>query len=393
MAATSCTQCGACLDACPVFRLRNAEECSPKAKHELLAAGWKDDGVLHWQRMLDLAGLCAGCERCATACPRHLSVPERLAEARARHPRWPQYFWKEWIQRGNLLWKLTARTAPLIPSHALPRRLGLLHASALAMREPAPRPGWLRLAPETPQMAAGAMAIFGGCTATRLRPLWLRKTRHILQRLGGHVLDASFDCCASTYEHAGMLTAAVSAARHNRDCWLRLGKPRLVTVCASCLHGLRHYAEMDGLFSGTQADEWLACLTPLSTLLREAHVEPTGAAPSAFAYHSPCHWCGQDADLAWLRAALPGLRQGTALCCGFGGVLQMLNPELGRELASACWHGLEQGREQTPSPSTNPAPSPTPPVLTGCSGCVMHLTASAPSNASIVHWLDIWEDE
>lgn len=387
MRSTPCTQCGACLDACPVFRLRNAEECSPKAKHELLAAGWKDDGALHWQRMLDLAGLCAGCERCATACPRHLSVPENLAGARARHPRWPQFFWKEWIQRGDLLWKLTARTAPLVPAAALPRRLGLLHASALAMRAPAAVPGWLRLAPDTPLVASGGpLLIFGGCTATRLRPLWLRKTRHILQRLGGRVLDASFDCCGSTYEHAGMLTAAASAARRNRDCWLRLGKPRLVTVCASCLHGLRHYVELDGLFSGTEVTEWLACLTPLSALLGEAHVEATEAAPSSFAYHSPCHWGGKDADLMLLRSALPGLRQGSALCCGFGGVLQMLNPELGRELAAACWQGL--GHDPAPLPDQT-----SPPVLTGCSGCAMHLAASAPSTASIVHWLDVWSDE
>ncbi|MEG6594181.1 (Fe-S)-binding protein, partial [Desulfovibrio sp. 1188_IL3213] len=71
-----CTQCGACLENCPVFLLRKSEEFSPKAKQNLLRAGLNHDAGLDWRALMQLAGQCAGCGRCKTACARALSVPE-----------------------------------------------------------------------------------------------------------------------------------------------------------------------------------------------------------------------------------------------------------------------------------------------------------------------------
>ena len=69
----------------------------------------------------------------------------------------------------------------------------------------------------------------------------------------------------------------------------------------------------------------------------------------------------------------PGMHKGSALCCGFGGVLQIMNPELSRDLATKCWDGLDARAE----------------VLTGCSGCTLQLASHAPEGTSVRHWLDV----
>ncbi|WP_291440323.1 (Fe-S)-binding protein [Desulfovibrio sp.] len=373
-----CTQCGACLDNCPVFLLRKGEEFSPKAKQNLLRASLNGDARLDWRALMQLAGQCAGCGRCKTACARALSVPEALAPARARQPRWQQYFWRYWIERGGHLWRVAARMAPLAPRALLPKKLGILHASALAMRASDVEAPWLRLPPQGVKPLAGkTFAVFGGCTADRLRPQWTDKARCIVTALGGSVADApGFTCCGGTYEHAGMPQRALEAAQANVNRWRALGRPALVIFCASCLHSLRQYAVMAGLLPPEERQVWLENLTPLSSLFRGVHVERTTAALPVAAYHSPCHWDGRDEDLAFLAPLLPDLHKGRALCCGFGGVLRMLHPELSRDLAEACWQGL--------------APVPTV-ALTGCSGCVMQLRAHAPQGVRVAHWLDVFQ--
>lgn len=377
----SCTQCGACLNACPAFLLAKSEEYSPKAKHILLDKGRSDDGELDWRKTVDLAGRCACCERCLAVCPRHLSVPEDLAEARARHPRWQQHFWKEWIRRGDWLWKPAARLAPLVPNSMLPQGLGILHASALAMQEPEKTAPWLRLAASTEKPAAGAaFAVFGGCTANRLRPGWLRAAERAIVKLGGSAsAEPGFVCCGGTYEHAGMMEQAAASARCNVSRWRALGKPRLLLFCASCLHSLRRYPAMEGVLDDGEAEAWLAALTPLSRMLARAGLETTPEAPAAVGYHSPCHWGAKDEDLALLSSALPGLIRGAFPCCGFGGVLKVLNPTLSKDMASACWAGLPRAADGAHLP-----------VLTGCSGCALQLSAHAPGGARILHWLDVF---
>ncbi len=380
-----CTLCGACLESCPVFLLRKSEEFSPKAKQNLLRSGLNRDARLDWRALMQLAGQCAGCGRCKTACARALSVPEALAPARARQPRWQQHFWRYWIERGGYLWRVAARMASLAPRALLPKKLGILHASALAMRASDHEVSWLRLPPQGVKPLAGkAFAVFGGCTADRLRPQWTDKAGRIIAALGGSVADApGFSCCGGTYEHAGMLQRALEAAQANVNRWRALGRPALVVFCASCLHSLRQYAVMDGLLPPEEGQAWLESLTPLSSLFRGVHVERTTTVPPVAVYHSPCHWDGRDEDLAFLAPLLPALHKGRALCCGFGGVLRMLHPELSRDLAEACWQGLAPDAD-----AAVPVPSV---ALTGCSGCAMQLRAHAPQGVRVAHWLDIFQ--
>ncbi len=375
----TCTQCGACLNTCPVFKNLKGEEFSPKAKQQLIltALGPHGDELLQWNKVTELAGHCTSCERCKTTCPLKLSVPKALANLRAKRPKWQQFAWKEWIKHGAMLWPSAKHMAPLVPQKILPSKLAILHASALAMQKPPQPQPWLRFKQEQEctQWKGKQVALFAGCTATRLRPQWIEKTKKMLTLLGAHVIEnLHFQCCGGTYEHAGMLKASQEATKHTLAQWEKAGRPKLIIFCASCLHSLQQYE-----CSAQQQEAWNTSLTPLSTIIESAHLEKTVHAPENIAYHSPCHWGKKDLDMHMLHKALPQLSKGKSLCCGFGGVLKLLNPTLSEKLANSCWQGLV-------SSNTNPTK-----VLTGCSGCVMQLSAHAPKDAIIYHWLDILE--
>ncbi len=382
----ACTQCGACVNSCPVFQRFKAEEYSPKAKQLLMQTALRDASALDWDTMTALAGHCTSCGRCQRACAVKLSVPDRLAEVRGRHPKWQQYAWREWVRHGDKFWPPAKALAPLMPHSLLPPKLSILHSAALAMRAPEAVEPWIRLRSAPDMTAGGALplegkrvALFAGCTASRLRQTWIEKTTKLIHRLGGTVLeDSNFQCCGGTYEHAGLQKAHHSAIAHNVAQWEAVDRPLLVVFCASCVHSLRHYVHTP-LFASSPLSSlissWTQSIRPLSEVMDCVLFEATDKAPETLAYHSPCHWDGKDADMSFLRTVLPQMQQGAALCCGFGGVLKLLNPMLSKDLAERCWDGFADGKARV--------------VLTGCSGCVMQLSAHAPEQASVYHWLDV----
>lgn len=369
---------------------------SPKAKHALLealaettprtggASGTAESYPEFDPKTLSLlAECCVSCGRCRLECSRSLSVPVALAAARAAQPGWRQWFWKNWILSGKLIWPTAAAFSRFMP--ALGKDGSFIREnirSAKAMNGPdAPAP-WLAFSPGK-NGANEPVALFAGCTAARVRKSWGDKAFRLLAAKGfSPIPDKHFTCCGATLDHAGIPDAALNAARENITVWRTAGSPKLAVFCASCHHGLAHYPAMPGLFTDeTEAARWLAALTPLSRFFSPTEFSPTDHAPTSSRYHSPCHWEKKDPDLTLLRTALPGLSQGEGICCGLGGVVKLANPGLSMDLARACWAGLA-------SPE-NPTEKNSPPVLTGCSGCVMQLGATAPEGSTVHHWLDV----
>ncbi|MDR1659860.1 MAG: (Fe-S)-binding protein, partial [Desulfovibrio sp.] len=172
--------------------------------------------------------------------------------------------------------------------------------------------------------------------------------------------------------HAGRYEAQRAMERQNAEYWRKSGKPRIAVFCASCFHSLHGYAGR--VLTGNEAEEWLAALTPVSVLLAGAEIEHTEAKPAVYGYHQPCHWGDNDKDIKFLQKLFPGLKKGTGLCCGMGGILQMSNAGLSRRMADSTLGGFPADIRR---------------IVTGCSGCVMQLNAAAGDGVRIAHWLDL----
>lgn len=368
-----CTQCGECLNVCPVYRRFKREEFSPKGKRALLEP--LDSGLsdLSWAEAAKLSRLCAGCGKCALTCARKLSTADLLADVRAKNPHWTQHLWELWIRRLGPLWPSLGRIADLIPDAVTPGALRSSLLTARALVNPPEEEPWARLErdpafPFTPER----VIVFAGCTANNVRPAWREKAVHLLRIWGHEVLDASgFTCCGATMHHAGQYAAMRDMRAANAAHWRALGKPRLAVFCASCFHGLAGY-DADAL--GQDAATWQRSLTPVSALLTGAKAAITSRKPATFGYHQPCHWEQNDPDLPFLQALLPGLVKGAGLCCGMGGILKMTDPDLSLRMAEDCLTAFAPGER----------------ILTGCSGCVLQLS-SLREPGEVRHWLDVME--
>lgn len=370
-----CTQCGECLNVCPVYALYKREEYAPKGKRLLMEPldpeyGGKEESI-PWDKIRELARLCAGCERCQRACARKLSTCELLADARSRNPHWTQSLWELWIRRAGPLWPMAGKIAMLAPDAVVPGVLRSSLETARALVDLPPCEPWMTLRP-TQKVDNIPVALFSGCTAKNARPRWVAKAESLLRGWGYRLLDASgFVCCGGTLHHAGQYKAQAEVRERNLDIWRAMGRPYVASFCASCKHSLEGYA---AAMSEEEGGEWKQKCVGLSTLLVNPEVRATGNAPSVAGYHQPCHWGTADPDLPLLMRGVPGLKKGAGLCCGMGGILKMSNPDLSAEMARRCMEGFPPEAEK---------------IITGCSGCVMQLSSVAPKGREVRHWLDV----
>ncbi len=395
-----CILCGRCLDVCPVFLASGKEELSPKAKHTLLQALQTDilpDSLAARQ----LADLCVSCGRCARICRQGLSVPRALSTLRARHPSWAGFLWQRWITHGAFLWPSLASLARMAPDTLpIPDLLRRMLHAGMTMRQ-VPAEPWFQITKNnTPQKKTAL--IFAGCTATYIRPHWRTKAEKLLHMLGyASPAKPSFICCGQTLEHAGLCQTAHEARQRNVQQWRKAGKPMLITTCASCTYGLQSYAQDKALWHHTDSiAQWLDSLVPLCDLLIGCDVRPLPHAPLALHYHQPCHApVAVDPDktlLTRLAAALPPtsadtthpkrMFTSTRNCCGMGGSMQIIAPQLCQEVNTACWKALDKLTAPTSQEcsSTNSQS-----IVTGCSACTLQLAHTAPSSTEVYHWLDI----
>lgn len=370
-----CTQCGECLNVCPVFQQHFREEYSPKGKRILMEPVDNGTSDLSWKEVFEYARLCAGCGRCKTACARKLSTADLLADIRSRNPHWTQHLWELWIKHMGPLWPSIGFLATLVPRQLTPHVLESSIATAKALVSPGKIHPWARIKPDAAvHIDPSPVVLFSGCTAKNVRPQWTEKAEQLLRHWGYDLLDASaFTCCGGTMHHAGQYAAMNEMRRKNIAAWKEMGKPRIAVFCASCCHSLAEYA--DGPLEGGDAAEWKKKLAPVSLLLQGPRTSGTGAGPDVYGYHQPCHW-DKDGDMPFLSAVMPGLKKGTGLCCGMGGILKMTDPDLSNDMARTCLRGF---------------PDAVSTILTGCSGCAMQLAGAAEGSVAVRHWLDVVE--
>lgn len=365
MSNTECIQCGRCLAVCPLISATGREELSPRAKQllsQLLENHKLDISEIPAQR---LAGLCLACGRCEEVCPYDLSGWKATAQMKAAHPRFAELAWKHFIGKAEYLWPLASTAAFALPEHMRLKRV-----------KDAPTP-WFAMHSGSACAPFTKAVLFAGCTANHLRPVWKDKATAILRGLGVELLpDNDFSCCGWTLRHAGTTKELNKVRTDNVLAWRALGKPKMVTFCATCYTGLMRLADDRLAWMDGEQDEWRESLVPLASLLEDASFSPLDGEPQSIAYHRPCHAPQPDPDETLVRN-MAGERLQTVSrdhCCGLGGIMQLTDGSLCSEVNAALWEHL--------------APKPDTGLITGCSGCVMQLENTAPQSVQVRHWLD-----
>ncbi|MBI5522783.1 MAG: VTT domain-containing protein [Desulfarculus sp.] len=317
--AQACLDCGLCQEQCLFLRRQG----SPGQ----IARGLDPQDP----RQLSQAYLCSLCGLCGAVCPQGLDPAAMFLDLR-----------RQAVAQGTA---------------GLPEHQGLL---AYERRGNSPRYTWYAL-------PAGCRAVFfPGCNLPGSRP---QQTWRLFELLRGQdpSLGLVLDCCNKPSHDLGRQEFFLAMFGEMHDWLLAQGVREVLVACPNCHRVFETHGQ--GLTVRT-----------VYQALAEAGLPAIGQAPATVTVHDPCvarqapalqqaarHWAAQ-AGLAVEEMSHHGAQ---ALCCGEGGGVGFVDPELAQ--AWARHRGQEaEGRR----------------VLTYCAGCAGHLGRLMP----VTHLTDLLLD-
>ncbi|GFK92183.1 NADPH-Fe(3+) oxidoreductase subunit beta [Fundidesulfovibrio magnetotacticus] len=254
-------------------------------------------GVHQANRMVNSCSLCG---LCASVCPEGFSMAELCLTAR-----------RDMVERGKM--------PPSVHEFAL-EDMAFNNGPAFA------------LARHEPGRSRSSHLFFPGCQLAASRPGHVESAYAFLRgRLEGGV-GLMLGCCGAPALWSGREELFRNSLRDLEASWEALGRPRVVTACASCLALFGEHAPHLGAVSLWEVLD----AAPLP--------EPTGARPDGpVAVHDPCTLRHAPGVRGAVRAVLARLgvpfeelpRGGERTeCCGYGGLMAEADPELAREVTA-----------------------------------------------------------
>jgi heterodisulfide reductase subunit D len=313
----SCMRCAYCLPTCPTYLSLQTERASPRGRIALIRAlieGRLDPS----ENLAEQVYQCLGCELCALTCPGGVNTTDILNAAK----------------------RMLAPTEFLPP--ALDRlRTRIRESGNIAGELGRNRLLWGQDYAEVLQKSVGMQSaevlLFMGCVSSLFPmayPLLRSMTETMLKtKTAFTILGERELCCGYPLLAAGL--SIDEQIERNLALIQATGAKQLVTACPSCLHTFKvHYPEMD--LQLRHSTEFLAqILDELAPSLKPF--------PKRVTYHDPCDLGRKggiyEAPRQVLRS-IPGLEllemQGNreqAFCCGGGGNLESVDPELSHSIA------------------------------------------------------------
>jgi NADPH-dependent glutamate synthase beta subunit-like oxidoreductase len=313
--------CGLCVDDCEFL----ARHCrSPKDLARRVTEGLEREDTLRMIYSCNLCGLCK------TVCPENLDAGVLLHEARRKAVR---------LGKGPL------------PEHK--RVLSSFRKGTSKL---------FRMVMSEPGRGRSKRLFFPGCSLTAVSPGHVLTLYEELRRRyrGTGVL---LYCCGAPVDALGMQEESARAKNEMLRMVEQVGAEELVTVCPECTYNLRaRVPELE--------------VTTVWEYLAEPWTPPRRRDGVVVAVHDSCKSRGELGVQASVRGLLqrcgatvvdPEYSGPTSRCCGFGGRIEPVDPELTRRIA---------GRRVAESPL---------PMVTYCAGC---RTTLAAGGGRAIHLLD-----
>ena len=393
-----CVRCGACANACPVFRLVGGHRMG----HVYIGAiGLVLTYLFHDRQIAKtLCQNCIGCGSCKDICSGGIDLPALIQEIRARFGRedgspLPAKL-ASLAMKNRKLFHTLLRFAnfshrPFAGSDGFVRHLPMVlfgkqgFKSLPALAKKPFRDMWPELQKGAGQDAGKPklkIALFAGCAQDFAYPQQLVAAMKVFAAAG---VEVSFPmeqtCCGLPLTMLGESKTAADVARQNVAAFA--GEyDAIVTLCASCASHLKHgYARLLG--DDAAAAAFSAKVMDFSSFVNDvlvakglyafANSEPSTKhqAPSTkekVAYHASCHLCRElgvkEAPRALIRQVaeyVPSAEEES--CCGFGGTFSAKFPEISAELMrKKLAHVTESGAKR---------------LVLDCPGCAMQLKGGA----------------
>jgi len=333
IALDSCVKCGSCVDVCPVFTQTKQLEITmggffTNFKSFIRKAYGLPGMFLDPAKAKDMLKkysghpyLCTLCGRCTMVCPAFIDAKELRIAAR-----------EFMVEKGE--------HPPVVDRVA--ETLDRVHNIVGEPTED--RPMWVQALSEVPehlfQKEKAQVVYFVGCVAS-----YFPMTKRIPQSFAQILVKAGIDftllggeewCCGFPLIAAGMRKKAEALMQHNLEKVKDKGAKAVVFTCPSCYHTWkeRFHTEIE-IFHATEF---------IKKLIDEGKIRLKGR-QTKLTYHDPCD-LGRAGGVyeapRQILKAIPGVElvemeanREQCRCCGGGGDLEIVNPDLSASLAQA----------------------------------------------------------
>jgi len=375
IALDSCVKCGSCVDVCPVYAqtqqlettmggfFANLKSFIRKAYGfpGMLFGSTKTKNVL--KEYSETPYLCTLCGRCTMVCPAFIDTRElRIAT------------------RGFMVEK---GVYPQVMSQ-LAETLKRVHNIIGEPNED--RPSWTQALGEVPkdmfQREKAKVVYFVGCVASYF-PMTKRIPQSFVQILDKAGVDFTILggeewCCGFPLTAAGMKKDAEALIQHNLEKVKEKGAEKVVFACPSCYHTWMDQCKTNiEIFHSTQFIKRLIDEGKISFKEKTAKVT----------YHDPCD-LGRASGVyeapREILMAIPGVElvemegnRAQCKCCGGGGNLEMVRPDLSAAIAQAKIEEIKATGADM--------------VITACQQCVRTIQANARRKKIPIVVMDIIE--
>jgi heterodisulfide reductase subunit D len=313
-----CNRCGFCLPNCPVYNVRKRESASPRGRNAITRA--VIEGRLEWSRDIERSIFsCLGCGACTVAC-------------------FPSVETKDVVLRDRECLVDEA----LHPEIADRLARGIEKNHNISEDDNEERGEWREILKNLPEnafeKARAEVIYFVGCVSSFF-PMAQKIPANmawIMERAGVDftILGGEEWCCGYPLIGAGMPEKMEALKEHNLRKVGEVGAKKAIFTCPSCYHTWKAFYGPDL--------EILSAAEFLEQLVSEGRI-PLEEIKATVTYHDPCDLGRVSGIFEAPRnvlKAIPGIRlvelpnnRQMSVCCGGGGNVEMVDPELSGKIA------------------------------------------------------------
>jgi glycolate oxidase iron-sulfur subunit len=406
----TCTKCGFCMSACPVYREEKVESAVARGKIMLIRSLLS--GELNvTDEMAEQLNRCTLCMTCAQNCPAGTNVPTIITAARADKVKqkgvpFPYNIIFRWLLPRRRLFGYTVRFVSWFQGIFLPKTEGTIrHLSmflaALGKGRHIPQiaPKFLRQSvPEVNQPPEGVkvkytVGYFTGCMTDFVFPELGKKIISFLNKNGVEVIvPRGQGCCgAPVFLGAGDFITGHKMADTNVKTFKDLDY--IITDCATCASAMKDYAKFLA-----DTDERRQKYTEFASKIKditEFLVDVLKLRPSAYhtapefkgktvTWHEPCHlgrYLGVKEQPRKILKSLKGINfvemPEADRCCGMAGTFSIYFYDLSQKIAAKKAASIKSTGADV--------------VVTDCPGCQIQLIDTLKHNGIPVQVRHIME--
>jgi FAD/FMN-containing dehydrogenase/Fe-S oxidoreductase len=345
----SCNGCGQCRTAapgqrmCPIFRVRQDEPATPRAKANLmrrLLQPATDARLLSSTEVRQVADLCVNCKMCASECPAHVDIPKLMLEAKAANVAEHGLDRTEWVlARTEFFARLGSALAPLanavlanpIARWLLERAFGISRQRRLptfasrSFLRLAQRRGWTRKPTSNRPRVAYFVDVFANYNDPTIAEAVVAVLHH--NGIEVYVPPGQYGCGMAPLTYGDVETAR-EMVQHNYRILADLARDDFVILCSEPTAALMFKHDALHLLDDPDAQLVAAQTVEFTAFLWELYQQ--GRLKTDFTrlelplgHHVPCHVkaLGQLPAGPALLALIPGLRVTTidVNCSGMAG--------------------------------------------------------------------------